>query len=82
MELKDTISGMISADYKERFKAEYTQVTIRFNKLCDFCERYENDQLDFSPDCPLDVLQHQLCCMAEYLTVLEERAEIEGIDLE
>lgn len=25
-ELKDTIEGMTSADYKERFKAEYQQV--------------------------------------------------------
>ena len=33
MELKDTIIGMTSADYKERFKAEYQQVKIRYTKL-------------------------------------------------
>ncbi len=32
-ELKDTIEGMTSADYKERFKAEYQQVKIRYDKL-------------------------------------------------
>ena len=33
MELKDTIIGMTSPDYKERFKAEYQQVKIRYTKL-------------------------------------------------
>ena len=29
MELKETVEMMNSADYKERFKAEYQQVVIR-----------------------------------------------------
>ena len=33
MELKDTIELMQSEDYKERFKAEYHQLRIRFEKL-------------------------------------------------
>ena len=33
MELKDTVSLMQSADYKERFKAEYYQLVIRYKKL-------------------------------------------------
>lgn len=33
MELKDTIELMNSSDYKERFKAEYLQVKIRYDKL-------------------------------------------------
>lgn len=33
MELKDTVEMMNSADYKERFKAEYQQVVIRYKKL-------------------------------------------------
>ena len=33
MELKDTIAGMTSPDYKERFKAEYQQTKIRHAKL-------------------------------------------------
>ena len=32
MELKDTIELMNSADYKERFKAEYFQTKIRYEK--------------------------------------------------
>ena len=33
MELKDTIDLMTSDDYKDRFKAEYYQTKIRYNKL-------------------------------------------------
>lgn len=41
MELKDTIAGMNSADYKERFKAEYRQVKIRYdNPNCCYGNGY------------------------------------------
>ena len=33
MELKDTIKLMNSDDYKDRFKAEYYQTKIRYDKL-------------------------------------------------
>ena len=33
MELMDTVDLMNSADYKERFKAEYLQTKIRYNNL-------------------------------------------------
>lgn len=33
MELKDTIDLMTSEDYKDRFKAEYYQTKIRYDKL-------------------------------------------------
>lgn len=32
MELRDTAEMMNSADYKERFKAEYYQLKIRYGK--------------------------------------------------
>ena len=32
-ELKDTVDGMLSTDYKERFVAEYQQTKIRYEKL-------------------------------------------------
>lgn len=32
-ELKDTIELMNSSDYKDRFKAEYYQLKIRYTKL-------------------------------------------------
>ena len=33
MELKDTVALMESADFKDRFKAEYYQTKIRYEKL-------------------------------------------------
>lgn len=36
MKLRDTIPGMLSPDYKERFTAEYEQLSIRALKLETF----------------------------------------------
>ena len=33
MELKDTVKGMMSDDYKERMAAEYHQTKIHYEKL-------------------------------------------------
>lgn len=33
MELKDTVKGMMSDDYKERMPAEYHQTKIHYEKL-------------------------------------------------
>ena len=41
IELKDTVSGMTSEDYKERFVAEYQQTETRYLKLKTFCDRIE-----------------------------------------
>ena len=81
MELKDTIEMMSSADYKERFKAEYYQTKIRYDKLHSMLVKNEAGTLDFTPTCPVSVLANQKRCMGEYLRQLEIRAEIEGIEL-
>ena len=81
MELKDTINMMQSEDYKERFKAEYYQTKIRYDKLHDIIVKYEAGTLNFEPTCSLDIFKKQITNMANYLYVLEVRAEIEGIIL-
>lgn len=81
MELKDTIAMMQSDDYKERFKAEYHQVKIRYDKLNAMTVKYEAGTLDFTPSCSLELLLHQKSMMGQYLHDLEVRAEIEGINL-
>lgn len=81
MELKDTIEMMNSADYKERFKAEYQQTKIRYNKLHNMLVKADAHTLDFTPTCPLDLLRDQKAAMGKYLYCLEVRAEIEGIKL-
>ena len=81
MDLKDTIEMMNSSDYKERFKAEYLQTKIRYQKLSRMCIKYEAGTLDFKPTCSLELLKEQKAAMGRYLGCLEVRAEIEGIEL-
>ena len=81
MELKDTIELMNSDDYKERFKAEYYQTKIRYDKLHKMLIKYEAGTLGFEPSCPLEILEKQACYMENYLKTLEIRAEIEKIEL-
>ena len=81
MQLKETVSMMESADYKERFKAEYLQLEIRVNGLRNMLKKYKDGTLTFKPSCSYDLLNGQLKAMELYATYLDERAEIEGIDL-
>lgn len=81
MELKDTVEMMNSADYKDRFKAEYYQVKTRYDKLHKMTVKYKAGTLDFKPSCSLELLLEQKKYMGQYLNCLEVRAEIEGIEL-
>ena len=86
MELKDTFDLMTSTNYKERFKAEYLQTKIRYEKLKNFCNKIEAASLSENVkepvhDCPLELLRKQQNLMGQYLGVLELRAVIEGIEL-
>ena len=81
MELIDTIEMMNSPDYKERFKAEYHQLKIRYDKLDAMTVKYEAGTLNFTPSCSLELLKQQKMHMGFYLRCLKIRAEIEGIEL-
>ena len=81
MELQETIEMMCSADYKERFKAEYYQTKTRYEKLHKLTVKYEAGTLNFTPTCSLELLKKQKSYMGQYLNCLEIRAEIEGIEL-
>ena len=90
MEFKDTIEMMMSEDYKERFKAEYYQTKIRYEKLKALNTKIEAAQVtsyrkggvDFPLfECPSDMLRDQQRLMGEYLHILEVRAVIESIEL-
>lgn len=91
MELMDTVCLMESTDYKDRFKAEYWQTKVRYERLKKLttrmeAERIKNEQgkpmreatLDGSPE---GLLREQQACMEKYLHVLELRAVIESIEL-
>lgn len=88
MELKNTIDMMTSADYKERFKAEYYQTKERYEKLKAFntkiavAKMYNGKYIDMPKhDCPDELLVDQENIMMRYLNILETRAMIEGIEL-
>lgn len=92
VELKDTVALMCSDDYKERFKAEYYQTKIRYEKLKKFNTKIEAArQVQFGidkfkcsmppHDCPDELLREQQSVMGNYLHILEVRAAIEGIEL-
>lgn len=81
IELKDTVELMTSSDYKERFKAEYYQTKIRYDKLHTMLVKYQAKTLDFTPVCSITLLSEQKRYMGEYLRCLEVRAQVEGIEL-
>lgn len=79
--LSDTIKYMESADFKDRFIAEYAQLKIRLDKLIAMVEKHKNGVLEFTPICPIEILEKQIEIMEEYLEVLKQRALIEHIKL-
>ena len=80
MELKDTIDLMLSDDFKDRFRAEYWQTKIRYDKLTGMIEKYKAGTLGFKPNCSLDLLERQAEHMYFYLEVLRTRADIENVE--
>ena len=81
MELKETAGLMQSANYKERFRAEYFQAVIRFRKLKKMLEKWDEGELEFEPACCRGLYNLQERAMADYIAVLEARAQIEHIDI-
>ena len=81
MDLERLIELMKSEDYKDRFRAEYYQLEDRIDKLENMLEKYKAGALNFTPSCSYELLSYQLQTMNAYKRVLEERAEIEGIEL-
>lgn len=82
MKLNETVEMMNSADYKERFKAEYLQLKIRMNGLSAMLEKYKAGTLPFTPSCSYDLLNGQLKSMGLYASYLEDRAKVENITLD
>ncbi len=82
MKLNETVKMMNSADYIERFRAEYIQLKIRMNGLSSMLRKYKSKELNFTPSCSYDLLNGQFKAMDLYASYLEERAEIEDINLE
>ena len=80
-ELSQTIDMMTSSDYKERCRAEYAQVVIRYNKLTNMLKEWDNRTLGFNPTCPRSTYNIQVKAMKDYIAILEARAVMENIFL-
>lgn len=79
--LSETVEMMVSEDYIERFKAEISQLKIRIAALKSILWKWDNDRLEFEPNCPYSILNLQIEYMRKYLAILEARARIENIDI-
>lgn len=80
-ELVDTIEMMCSDDYKERFKAEYYQLVIRYERLKKMVDEWNAGTLKFTPTCPKYAYKSQLKVMNDYIQILKFRADLEKIEL-
>ena len=81
MQLQDTVQMMNSSEYQERFKAEYYQLKIRYEKLQTMLKKWDKGILEFTPACPRSTYNLQISAMENYLAVLESRAVMEGVQL-
>lgn len=80
--LEDTVDFMTSDDYRDRMLGEYLQLYIRFEKLRKMLDKEKDGTLDFTPTCPILILEKQCSIMKEYIDILEERIKLEGIQVE
>lgn len=65
--------------YRDRFVKEYIELKCRYKKLHKMLVKYDAKTLEFTPNCPIEILKEQAKLMRKYLHVLEVRAEIEKV---
>lgn len=68
-------------DYKERMKNEYNELKDKYDKLHKMLVKYDAGKLDFTLNCPVQLLRDQAAAMGKYLYILDVRAEMEGVEL-
>ena len=66
-------------DWQQRFVIEYRELLTKTIKLGNMLENWDN--LNFTPKCSKSLLSAQYNTMRAYLSILEERAVIEGVNL-
>lgn len=69
-------------DYKIRMLLEYKELKNRYENLHKMLIKHDAGLLSFTLNCPVDLLREQASVMGRYLYILEERALIEGVNLE
>ena len=71
----------IKVDYKERLRNEYIELKDKYDKLHRMLVKYDAGKLDFTLNCPIQLLREQAATMGKYLYILETRALMEGVEL-
>ena len=66
-------------DWQQRFVLEYKELLTKTIKLGNMLDNW--DSLNFTPKCSKSLLSAQYNTMRAYLSILEERAVIEGVNL-
>ena len=66
-------------DWQQRFVLEYRELLIKTVKLGNMLDNW--DSLNFTPKCSKSLLSAQYNTMKAYLSILDERAVIESVDL-
>lgn len=66
-------------DWQQRFVIEYRELLTKTVKLGNMLENWDN--LNFTPKCSKSLLSAQYNTMRAYLSILEERAVIESVNL-
>lgn len=67
-------------DWQQRFVIEYKELLTKTIKLGNMLDNW--DDLNFTPKCSRSLLSAQYNTMKAYLSILEERAVVEGVDLD
>lgn len=65
-------------DWQQRFVLEYKELLERAIKLAKMLNNWDN--LNFTPKCSKELLRTQYNIMEAYISILEERASIEGVE--
>ena len=66
-------------DWQQRFVLEYKELLEKTTKLGNMLNNWDN--LNFTPKCSRSLLTAQYNTMKAYLSILEERANIEDVKL-
>lgn len=67
-------------DWQQRFVIEYKELLEKTTKLGNMLNNWDN--LNFVPKCSKSLLSAQYNTMKAYLSILEERAVIESVNLD
>ena len=78
---QDTARLMQSPSWRDRFLAEYIQVTIRKDALARFIEREMTSVIPAVASESMELMKHQFSVMTEYQEILRRRAALEQIQI-